>query len=56
MPESDYVRCHVCGQVHHFLSRSVQWLAIDRAWSCADESACFGRRAAAVDPWGVSGA
>ena len=54
--ESDYVRCHICGKRYSYLDPNVIPLAIDRAWSCADESACFERRAAAVDPRGVSGA
>ena len=43
----EVVYCHICGLGWDQADPAVRWLNIDRAWSCADEAACFDRRAMA---------
>lgn len=38
--------CDICGKGYDMRDPAIRWLAIDGAWTCADEVACFDRKAA----------
>ena len=40
------VYCNICGRAWDERNPDVRYIYMDMVWECADESACFGRRAA----------